>query len=306
MPLRVVAAGECMLELAREGELWRLGAAGDAFNTALYLRRLGASVRFLTALGVDPFSQEMLDCWSGEGLDTSLVLRDQLALPGLYAIRTDTAGERSFYYWRERSAARRLFQHDGADAALQAAADCDLLYFTGITLSLYTEAERVRLMALAAEVRSRGGRVAFDPNYRPRGWSSRLEAITAFTAMAPLADFVLTTDTDDEALWGLGSMEASAAHWHAIGAIEVIVKQGARGAGGGRSGALVHMPIPAVVPVLDTTGAGDSFNAAYLHARLLGHGISAALVAGHRLAGQVVQVHGAIMPLQRPAGRARE
>ena len=72
-----------MLELSRRGADWRLGYAGDSFNTALYLQRLGVSTAYLTALGDDPFSTEMRAAWQSEGLDLSLVLTDTQRLPGL-------------------------------------------------------------------------------------------------------------------------------------------------------------------------------------------------------------------------------
>ena len=119
----VIAIGECMLELVRVGDGWQLNHAGDAFNTALNMRRLGVPVAFLSALGADPFSVEMRAAWLREQIDTSMVLTDPTRLPGLYAIRTDVDGERSFYYWRERSAVRRLFELPGIEAAIARACD---------------------------------------------------------------------------------------------------------------------------------------------------------------------------------------
>jgi 2-dehydro-3-deoxygluconokinase len=296
MSLRVVAAGECMLELARDGGNWRLGAAGDSFNAALYMCRLGAEVRYLTALGIDPFSEEMLEGWSEEGLDLSLVVRDPERLPGLYAIRTSSSGERSFFYWRQHAAVRRLFELPGIEPVLRAATDCDLLLLTGITLSLFGVSQQQRWVELAARVRAGGGKAAFDPNYRPRGWSSRKDAIDAFAAIAPLADFLLATDEDDRVLWGTASIEASIAHWRRLGAAEVIVKQGAKGAAVGGACPTVQVDVPEAVTPIDTTGAGDSFNAAYLCARMSGADPTAAALAGHRLAGRVVQHPGAILP----------
>lgn len=308
MPLRVVAAGECMLELSRAGDGWQLGAAGDSFNSALYLRRLGADVRYLTALGTDPFSEAMLDDWRAEGFDLSLVLRDPQRLPGLYAIRTDSLGERSFFYWREHSAVRRLFALPGIEQALEAASACDLLLLTGITLSLFPEPERQRWTELAAKVRAGGGKVAFDPNYRPRGWPGREAAVAAFVALAPQVDFLLSTDEDDRRLWDLLSPDASVAHWQSLGAREVILKQGAGGATIGGAGPVRHVGVPERVTPVDTTGAGDSFNAAYLHARLSGADAAAAALAGHRLAAKVVQQRGAILPRNvdiQPSGPER-
>ena len=293
---RVVAAGECMLELSRQHGSWQLGAAGDSFNTALYLRRLGADVRYFTALGDDPFSQEMLQSWQVEGLDTSLVLRDPQRLPGLYAIRTDEAGERSFYYWREQSAVRRLFALGGIDAALAAAADCDLLYLTGITLSLFEASERRQWRALASEVRRRGGAVAFDPNYRPRGWSGVDEARDAMQMIAPEVSYWLTTDGDEKALYGSADAAAIVARWQGAGVQEVIVKQGARGATVNVDASVVGVPVDGPVNVVDSTAAGDSFNAAYLMARMGGADVREAASRGNRMAGAVIQVPGAILP----------
>jgi 2-dehydro-3-deoxygluconokinase len=299
---RVVAAGECMLELARQGDLWRLGAAGDSFNTALYLRRLGAQVRYFTALGTDPFSDEMLQGWAREGLDTSLVLRDPARLPGLYAICNDDRGERSFHYWRQHAAARQLFRLPGTDAALQAAVQCDLLYLTGITLSLFDATERRRWVELATQVRRRGGRVAFDPNYRPKGWSSPSEARAAMESIAPLVSILLTTNDDEKLLFGHRRTSDSVAHWRNAGVDEVVVKLGPEGAAVHGVAESTQVAVPEVVQVVDSTGAGDSFNAAYLAARLGGATMERSAHAGNVLAGAVVQVRGAILPVaQMPA-----
>jgi 2-dehydro-3-deoxygluconokinase len=296
---RVVAAGECMLEMSRCGDLWRLGAAGDSFNTALYLARLGMSVRYFTAVGQDPFSEEMLGSWAQEGLDTSLVLRDPGRLPGLYAIRTDERGERSFFYWRQHSAARQLLQLPGSEAALQAATRCDLLYLTGITLSLFDAAGRRRWLELAAAVRRHGGVVAFDPNYRPQGWSNAAEARAAFEAMALEVSIWLTTNDDERLLFGDDETALVCDRWRGAGVGEVVVKQGAAGAAVQCGAKTIEVPVEVAAPVVDTTGAGDAFNAAYLASRMRGMGIRQAAEAGNLLAGAVVQVPGAILPRQR-------
>ncbi len=285
-----------MLELARQDGLWRLGAAGDSYNTALYLKRLGADVRYFTALGQDPFSDEMLQSWVLEGLDNSLVLRDPARLPGLYAIRTDDRGERSFYYWRQQAAARQMFRLPGIDAALQAAAQTDLLYLTGITLSLFDATERRRWVELATQVRRQGGQVAFDPNYRPKGWSSAAEARAAMESMAPLISILLTTNDDEKILFGHRRTIDVFTHWRNAGVGEVVVKLGVEGAAVQSSTHAVQVGVPDVLRVVDSTGAGDSFNAAYLAARLRGASISQAADAGNVLAGAVVQVPGAILP----------
>ena len=297
--MRVVVVGECMLELVNQGHGldrdWQLGYAGDSFNTALYLARLQVPVAYLTALGADPFSEDMRAGWTREGIDTSLVLTDPLRLPGLYAIRNDPDGERHFYYWRERSAARRLFTLPGIDAALTRARRAAWLFLSGITLSIYTPAERELLVQTAAAVRAGGGQVAFDPNYRPALWRNAAHAREAIAAIAPCVSVALPTHADEASLFGDSAPLQSVERWQRWGATEAIIKLGAQGclvAAGAETSKIA--PAAAVSPV-DTTGAGDAFNAAYLAGRIAGLGPSAAARGANRLAGEVIQHRGAIL-----------
>ena len=70
-----------------------------------------AAIGYVTILGDDPFSSEMLAMWQAEGVSTELVTRREGTLPRLYAIRAHTAGERSFHYWRSKSPAQQRSQH---------------------------------------------------------------------------------------------------------------------------------------------------------------------------------------------------
>ncbi len=107
---RVASIGECMIELRErpDGRLDR-SFGGDTLNTAVYLARLGVAVDYVTALGDDPWSDEMVAAWAREGVGTGLARRVPGRLPGLYIIQTDPSGERSFLYWRDSAAARMLF-----------------------------------------------------------------------------------------------------------------------------------------------------------------------------------------------------
>jgi 2-dehydro-3-deoxygluconokinase len=305
----VVALGECMLELSRSGagqrlgEGWRLSFAGDTFNTAIYMQRLGAPVAYFTALGTDPYSDEMRAAWAAEGIDLSLVLRDPERMPGLYAIRTSEAGERSFSYWRSNSAARRLFQLAGTEAALDQVQSAELLYLSGITLSLFDANERARLCEIARRVRERGGQVAFDPNYRPAGWPDIEQARASISAMAAHVSIALPTFDDERLLWGDASPGQTAERWRRLGASEVVVKLGKEGC---LIGAATNRQFIAALPVsevVDSTGAGDSFNAAFLIARRTGRSLQQAAMAGNRLASLVIQHRGAIIPLDRFQGK---
>lgn len=295
--VRIVVVGEGMLELSQAASGWSLRYGGDTLNTAVHLARAGFDVAYLTALGDDGFSHDLRAAWAAEGVDIGLVLTDSSRQPGLYAIRVDAAGERSFSYWRSHSAARRMFALDGADAALERARPADLLVFSLISLAVLPPEGRERLCALADGVRGNGGRVAFDGNYRPRLWESVPAAREARDRALACCDIGLPTLEDERALAGARGAEAVAAEWRAKGAGEVAVKLGAEGC-------LVDgrvVPPPARVVPVDTSGAGDAFNAGYLAARLSGADAAASARSGHSLAAWVIGRAGAIPPTDEAA-----
>ncbi len=285
-----------MLELSRGGPGWQLGYGGDTLNTAIHMARAGHAVAYLTALGSDPLSTDLKTRWAAEGLDTSLVLDHLTRSTGLYAISTDAAGERSFAYWRDTSAAREMFVLPGSAAALERAGHADLIAFSLITLAILPPAGREVLLALARTVRSRGGQVAFDGNYRPRLWADAAEAAQARDAAIALASIGLPTLEDEAALSGQDSADAVAAHWQGLGCAETVVKLGAQGCR--LPDGSVIAPEAVLAPV-DTSGAGDAFNAGYLAARLDGADPARAARAGHTLAGWTIMRPGAI-PAREP------
>ena len=301
--MRVVAFGECMLELRGQpfGALQQ-GYGGDTLNTAVYLARCGArqglQVDYATALGDDGLSSGLLQRWQAEGLHTGLVRRLPGKLPGLYLIEVDAQGERRFHYWREQAAARAYFDTpEGATPLEQQAGQIDALYFSGISLAILPPAGRARLTALAQALRARGAQVVFDNNYRPRLWPEQAVAQAVFAQFMGLASTLLLSLDDEQALWGLPSAEAALQRTLALPCPELVVKNGAAETLVRLAGeAPVRVPTQRVARVVDTTAAGDSFAGAYLAARLGGASPAAAAAAGNALAAVVVQHHGAIIP----------
>jgi 2-dehydro-3-deoxygluconokinase len=290
----VACIGECMIELAQGdgGQLVR-GYGGDTLNTAIYLARLGVGVDYVTALGDDPFSDEMVAGWTAEGVGTGRVVRIPGRLPGLYAIRTGATGERSFYYWRDSSAARLLLDIPQTDSLLAALRDDSLIYLSGITLSLYDARGRARLLAALRQARANGAQVAFDTNFRARGWPVVDVAREVYGAMLALSDIVLASVEDLAPLFGT---QAADELLGLIPAREAVLKLPTPAAIVRCDGAARTVDAEPVAQVIDTTAAGDSFAAAYLAARLRGDTPENAARAGHRLAGAVVGHRGAIIP----------
>ncbi|HRK19681.1 MAG TPA: sugar kinase [Hyphomicrobiaceae bacterium] len=298
----VLSIGECMVELARGADgRFSLAYGGDTFNTAVYLARAGISVGYATRLGDDPYSGGIIALAEAEAVDTRFVTRVAGRNAGLYLIETTPGGERSFHYWRERAPARELFDGDDATTLKEAMARAGIVYFSGITLSLYTDAGLDRFADALHHARSSGARIVMDGNFRPRGWdggsTSGLERARAvFARFLRLSDIALPTLEDEHMLWGRAGASAVARRIADLGVREIALKMGADGGLLLVDGKETVVPCPAVVDAVDTTAAGDSFNAGYVAARLNGASPAEAALAGHRIAAVVIQHRGAVVP----------
>lgn len=290
--------GECMIELRRaEPNRFVQSFSGDVYNTAVYFKRSAKfPSAFISAFGLDTMSTRMLQYAEAQGLDTSLVLTLPDYFPGLYMIETTPAGERSFLYWRENSAARQMLTQEHAQTLDSQISACRLLYFSGVTLAVLNDAQRDRLFRIATEVRERDGWVGFDSNYRPKLWPEKSSAIRWSDAALALASHALVTFDDEQDLHGDAAPSATIARIRNAGVPEIVVKLGSEGCLVQTATMPDAIAIPAekVEPV-DTTAAGDSFNAAYLAARLGGESAENAARAGSRLAARVIQYPGAII-----------
>jgi len=298
----VVAIGECMIELSDRGQgMLGLGYAGDTLNTAVYLKRAGGAriaVEYLTALGDDPYSDAMLDFWRAEGIGTDSVPRLPGKLPGLYMIRTDPAGERRFLYWRSAAAAKLMFDAPETLALGEKIIASDLAIFSGITLSILSDVGRDRFFEVLSAARAAGAIIAYDGNYRPAGWPDAEAARQCFRRFLTLVDVALPSIDDEANLFGAGTAEQVAARLHDLGVAEVVVKQGEAGSLLSQDGRQEIVPVDSLVRPIDTTAAGDSFNAGYLAGRLRGQSPAESARFGGRLAAAVIQHRGAIIPLE--------
>jgi len=293
-----VCVGEVMIELSRGGDgRFSFACAGDTFNTAVYLARAGADAALATALGQDPYSDGILALLAAEGVSSAAVLRVAGRLPGICLVDPDPAGKQHFSFWREEAPARALFELPEWNRVAASLAGAKLIYFSGITLSLYSNIGLGRFLAVIEVARQNGAKVAFDANFRPRDWRGDLSrARTVVMEALKRVDIALPTYDDEAVLWGDPSPETTVERLQAFGIAEIVVKNGPNSALVAALGQREFVPVPEVVVPVDPRAAGDSFNAAYLAARLLGNAPDVAAAAAHRQAAEKIRHRGAIMP----------
>ena len=303
MSKKIAVIGECMIEMSEKGAEVKRGFGGDTLNTSVYIARQvpadQLSVEYVTALGNDNFSQQMLDAWQGENVGTGLIQRMADRLPGLYYIETDDTGERTFRYWRNEAAAKFWLETSESAAICETLATFDYLYLSGISLAILSPSSREKLFTLLRECRANGGKVIFDNNYRPRLWASREETQQVYQQMLTCTDIAFLTLDDEDLLWGAKPVEEVIHRTQAAGVREVVIKRGAESCLVAIQGEPM-LEVPAVkLPkekVIDTTAAGDSFSAGYLAVRLTGGSAEEAAKRGHLTASTVIQYRGAIIP----------
>lgn len=295
---RVISIGECMIEMScgTDGR-FSLSFGGDTFNTAVYIARAGVPVAYGTVLGDDPYSAGIRSLSLLEGVGTDLIGTAKGRMPAIYLIETNPVGERTFWYWRDRAPARELFELPAGEAVGAAMLAASAVYFSGVTLSLYSPRGLDLFEAALTKARKAGVRMVMDSNYRPRGWGGDISrAKSTFERFWRHADIALPTFDDEQALWGDATVDSTLSRLAAIGVPEIVVKNGAAGAVVLCRGEVTDVTCPATLSPVDTTAAGDSFNAGYLTSRLRNASPADATRLGHRLAGVVIQHRGAIVP----------
>lgn len=298
----IAVIGECMVELQKTSIGIQQSFGGDTLNTCLYLSRLTKDTNiqcsYVTGLGEDGFSRQMLDAWRTENINTELVMTHSDKQPGLYYIETDDAGERSFVYWRSDSAAKYLFDREGTETLIKKLMAFDAVYLSGITLAILTAPGRKALFSFLSEFKNKGGKVIFDNNYRPRLWESQIKASYCYQKMLSYTDIALLTFDDEQALFGDENVEQCVERTTEAGVYEIIIKRGSQDCLVIEGQDAQFVPANRINHVVDTTAAGDSFSAGYLAKRLLNGSAVESARLGHLLAGRVIQHSGAIIPVK--------
>ncbi|QFU17312.1 sugar kinase [Microvirga thermotolerans] len=264
----ILAIGEPLMEFAevrRGGErLYLPGFGGDVSNTAVAAARQGAKAAIFTALGDDAFGREILALWDREGVDRSSVILRAGGRTGVYFIGYGEEGH-VFSYARAGSAASLVRP---GELPLDRIAAARVLHASGISQAISGDCADA-VFAAIRHAKASGTAVSYDTNLRLRLWPLDRARAVIHAAVA-LSDIALPGLDDARQLTGLDRPEDICAFYLGLGCRIVALTMG-------KAGTMVATPerrevIPArPVEAVDATGAGDTFDGAFL-AEWLVHG----------------------------------
>lgn len=303
--IKLAVIGECMIELSttqdtgqNQVELMQVNFGGDSMNTAIYLKKLAKTaidIHFVSSMGNDPQSSKLINKWQAFGIDTSSVLINNDKHAGLYMITNDHSGERTFQYWRNDSAAKYMVQHHNFSKTMQKLVEFDAIYLSGISLAILPKDDCEILLAHLTQLEKSGVKIIFDSNYRPALWSNVSDCQKVIEKIYAISTLALVTFDDEHSLWGDTSIEDCHSRLHQQGVSELVIKDGENGCQYSHADVIEKYTTFKINKVVDTTAAGDSFNAGFLAYWLQSYAIKICAMAGNKLAGQVIQQKGAIV-----------
>lgn len=262
--LDIIVIGESLVEFSTNeklihAEIFHKYYGGDVLNTAVTASRLGSKVGFITKVGNDPFKDFLLDSWQAENLDISNI-KVVDGYNGLYIVSRQEEGKKEFSYYRKKSAATSISMEDISEEVIERSS---IVYTTGITQSLSSSANGAVKKAFSI-AREKECLVAYDPNFKEK-FTDIEDAKTALEDIIEHVDILMLSSAHDaEKLIDLSSPDKIIKYFWDRGVTTVVVKMGQAGSAVGHNGEIISIPYREA-ELVDTTGAGDTFNGAFLH-----------------------------------------
>lgn len=294
--LDVVTVGEAMVLFAAQqaGPLDKVGSftrttAGAELNVAIGLARLGFRVGYLSRVGDDSFGRYLCASLDHEGIDRSqLVMTADHPTGFMLKSRSDDGSDPATEYFRRGSAASHM---SAADIPRGYCSASRHLHLTGIFVAVSASAREL-VFDMAADARTFGRSVSFDPNLRPALWHSQAEMIECLNRLAAASDWVFPGLEEGRLLTGCHSPQEIASFYLEHGAAAVVVKLGPSGAYFASALESGFIPGIAVERIVDTVGAGDGFAVGTISGLLEDLPLAEAAARGNAIGARVIQFPG--------------
>ncbi len=272
--LDLIGIGECLVEFSSAGNsLYQLGYSGDVLNALSSARRLELSTGLISAIGDDPFGPGLRETLLDEQIDLSQTPFIAGKSNGIYFINLDEFGVPAFHFLRKDSAATEALTSQPLGDLIDYVRSARALLFSSIPLAVMKEPERLFHILEAVKGETL---LCYDLNVRPALWPDPAKLVTLMKRLATIVDVLFVTNDDDRFLFGEREAEIALVEYDRLGFKQVVIRRGAEKTLVADHRVLGHpesfaVPVPRAINVVDTTGAGDAFNAGFIAAMLRGH-----------------------------------
>ena len=298
MKINVCSIGEAMIEISNiKNSLYNQSFAGDTLNFCNYLDKKKLNAFFLSAIGKSEINQSLLDFVKSKNISTKYIKQINQFEIGLYLIKNKDNGEKQFFYWRDESAAKQYFNNIDFLNLYKELKNFDYIYFSGITLSIIHISKLNNFIKLLKLLKRKKIKIVFDFNIRPTRWNKK-NLNNFFDSVLKFVDICFISG-EDMSYWknknGIKSYE------------QIVKKYKIKHSIFRKNAKFTYVFLnknkyvfknKLLKKVVDTSGAGDGFNAAYLSNFIVNNDPVLALKAGSSLGSKIVMKKGAIVDVK--------
>ena len=298
MKINVCSIGEAMIEISNiNNSLYNQSFAGDTLNFCNYLDKKKLNAFFLSAIGKSEINQSLLDFVKSKKISIKYIKQINQFELGLYLIKNKDNGEKKFFYWRDESAAKQYFNNIDFLNLYKELKNFDYIYFSGITLSIIHISKLNNFIKLLKLLKNKKIKIVFDLNIRLSRWNKKnlnnfLDSVLKFVDIFFLSG-------EDMNYWknknNLKSYEQIVRKYKIK---HSIFRKNARFTYVFLNKTRYVFKNKLLKKVVDTSGAGDGFNAAYLSNFIVNNDPVLALKAGSSLGSKIIMKKGAIVDVK--------
>lgn len=295
MKITICAIGECMMELTNATNvLYSQSIAGDTLNFSSYLDKNIFDTSYFTAVGTSEISKRVINFLQKKKIKTNLLSQIDSHEIGLYLIENSKVGEKIFYYWRDNSAAKFFFNNQNLNKYKNQLEKFQYVYFSGITISLFENHNFVNFISILEFLKKNQIKIIFDFNIRIKRWSKK-KLFSYFSKTLPFVDILFASGEDLNFLKGNSSVKSFTNLIQKYNINHGIYRSNARLNYSFYKDERYFIKNKIKNKVVDTSGAGDGYNAAYISNFIKFNNPQKALHAASKIGAKIVMKKGAIV-----------
>ena len=298
MKINVCSIGEAMIEISNiKNSLYNQSFAGDTLNFCNYLDKKKLNAFFLSAIGKSEINQSLLNFVKSKKISTKYIKQFNQFELGLYLIKNKDNGEKQFFYWRDESAAKQYFNNIDFLNLYKELKNFDYIYFSGITLSIIHISKLNNFIKLLNLLKSKKIKIVFDFNIRPSRWNKK-NLNNFFDSVLKFVDICFLSGEDMNYWKNKNDIKSYEQIVQKYNIKHSIFRKNAKFTYVFLNKTRYVFKNKLLKTVVDTSGAGDGFNAAYLSNFIVNNDPVLALKAGSSLGSKIVMKKGAIVDVK--------